>query len=135
MADINDVRKVLYNEFINAWNDRTPINLDNEKFAQPESSPWVRFVVRNRISAQSTLGIPGNRKFLREGAAFVQVFIPVNTGTFEADKLAEAARDILEGRRLSEFLWTVNVDVREVGPDGKWYQVIVEASFTFEKTK
>lgn len=135
MADINDVRKVLYNEFINAWNDRTPINLDNEKFTQPESSPWVRFVVRNRISAQSTLGIPGNRKFLREGAAFVQVFIPVNTGTFEADKLAEAARDILEGRRLSEFLWTVNVDVREVGPDGKWYQVIVEASFTFEKTK
>ena len=134
MATINDVRKLIYNKFITDWADETPYTFDNEKFNQPSSS-WVRLVVRNRISNQETLGPVSGRRFLREGSVLIQIFVPSQRGTGESDRLSRMVRNIFEGERLSSEAWIDNVDIREVGPSTKWYQVNVEAFLTYEETK
>ena len=134
MASINDAKILMYNAFTAGWSGRTPIAFDNEEFTQPDIS-WVRVTVRNRVSNQETLGKRTNRKFLRLGAVFVQVFTPIDEGTAESDELAEAARNIFEGERLSGEVWFTNVETRETGSDGNMYQTLVEALFTYEQIK
>lgn len=135
MLTINAARVLIYDKFITDWNDETPFDLDNESFDEPESEPWVRTVVRNKSSNQDTLGPIGVRKFLRVGAVFTQVFVPINTGTDEADRLAEIIRVMFEGIRLTGGLWFFATDVRELGQVGDYYQIVVESNFNYEQTK
>lgn len=136
MANINEVKNLIYNTFNINWDEpNIPYTKDNSRFETPSSSPWIRLTVRNRISNQETLGKKTNRKFLRSGSIYGQVFVPINTGTSEADRIAQKIRDIFEGERIDESVWITNSDVREVGPDGDWYQFLVESFFTYEETK
>lgn len=135
MADINSARKLIYNRFINQWNDETPFGFDNEEFDPPDNSPWVRLTVRNQVSNQSSLGKKSNRKFIREGSIIVQVFAPIEEGTSELDRLSELIRDMFEGERLSSDVWVNQTDIREVGPDGKFYQYNVESFINYEVVK
>jgi hypothetical protein len=135
MLTINEARVLINDKFITDWDDETPFTLDNAKFDEPESKPWVRTVVRNRVSNQDTLGPIGVRKFLREGSVFTQVFVPIDTGLEEADRLAEIIRAMFEGIRLTGELWFFATDVRELGRIGDYFQVVVESSFNYEQTK
>lgn len=134
MATINDVRKILYNALINSWTENIPIYTDNQRFSVPDTA-WVRISVRNRVSNQETLGPVNLRKFLRQGSVFVQIFVPINEGLAEGDRLARIVRNIFEGTRQSSALWINSSDIREIGPDGDHYQILVESFFTYEETK
>lgn len=133
MDTIDSKRNLIYNTFIAAWGSTTPFALDNEDEAST-SLAWVRLVVRNRVGDQDTLGKPTNRKFLRKGAVFIQVFTPRAEGTEEADTLAEKARDIFEGKRFGD-LWFIAADVTEQGVEGIWFKMLVEIEFTYEEIK
>lgn len=135
MADINSARQLIYNWFIDRWENETPFSFDNEEFDPPGDSPWVRLSVRNRVSNQSSLGRKENRKFIRDGAIIVQVFAPIEKGTDELDRLSELVREIFEGERLSSDVWVNQTDIREVGPDGKYYQYNVESFINYEVIK
>lgn len=135
MATINEARQLIYDKFILDWNDETPFDLDNEDFNEPEDTPWVRTVVRNRLSNQDSLGPVGVRKFLRVGAVFTQIFVPIDTGVEEADRLAELIRVMFEGVRLTGGLWFFATDVRELGPVDDYYQIVIESNFNYEQTK
>jgi len=135
MAGLNDARKAIYDKFVTDWADETIFDFDNEDFEPPNGdTPWVRLVVRNRLGRQESLGAIGQRKFLREAAVIVQVFVPLDKGLSEADRLATKVRDIFEGTRLSG-LWFFTSDIVEIGPDGKFYQYNVECVFNYEQTK
>ena len=138
MSTINEIRVLIYDKFILDWTAEAPLipfSLDNAEFVEPESDAWVRTVVRNIVSNQDSLGPVGIRKFLREGSVFTQVFVPINTGLAEADRLAEIVRVMFEGIRLTGGLWFFATDVRELGRVGDYYQINVESSFNYEQTK
>ncbi|MCH7524012.1 MAG: hypothetical protein IIC74_03115 [Bacteroidetes bacterium] len=135
MPTINEARVLIYDEFISVWNNETPFDLDNKSFTEPESTPWVRTVVRNTISNQDSLGPVGIRKFLRVGSVLTQIFTPIDTGVEESDRLSEIVRGIFEGVRLTGGLWFFATDVRELGRIGDYYQVTVESTFNYEQTK
>ena len=74
--------------------------------------------------------------FMRTGLCFVQVFVPIDQGTRQADTLAQAARAIFEGINLSSnAIRFNNVVLREVGPDDAWYQINLEAAFQYDERK
>lgn len=144
MATLNQAREAIYAAFDTAWttntpnpgDKRTPIALDNEIYRPAENTAYVRLSVRHTGRTQRTLGKPGNRNFGSTGTAFVQVYVPTDTGLKAADILAQAAREVFEGVTLAatgvSFLDCV---VRETGPDGKWFGVVVEATFDYEETR
>jgi hypothetical protein len=134
MPTINEARASIYAKFITDWNEETLYALDNDEFPEPEGIAWVRLTVRSRPTTQETLGVEGNRKFLRTGVVFIQIFVPENSGLSEADRLAELVRNILEGTRFSS-LWFYETQIREQGSDGKFYSILTESLFNYEQTK
>ncbi len=134
-STISQAKEAIIAKFIADWANETPFDLDNAEFIEPEGAAWVRVVVKNLTTKQATMGPTGNRKFLRAGAVFAQIFVPEDTGTFEADRLSEKMRAIFEGIRLNADVWFLESKVREIGSSGKFYQVNVDSIFNYEQTK
>ena len=128
-ASVGTFREALYQAFYDGWADLTPLFFENEAHDE-ELDSWVRFFMRNTFASQDTLGKTGSRSFAREGVVFVQVFTPLNSGLAESDTYAEAAREILEGVTIGG-VHCRGVLTNEIGPTGKWFQVTVEAPFTY----
>lgn len=137
MTTLNEAREAMYQALYSAWSGTTPIQFDNEDYDPPRGGEWARLTVRHQDSGQDTLGAKGNRKYERSGIAWTQVFVPKNTGTARADVLATLARETFEGERLAgTTVYFTDVIVREVGAtDDGWYQVNVEANFTYHETR
>lgn len=127
----------MYLAFTTAWGTLTPVTLDNEEHDNNDGIvPWVRVAIRHNAAGQETLGKVGNRKFMRGGSVFVQVYVLGNEGTSEADTLATTARNVFEGVSLAgTTVRFKDVIVRETGPTDKWYQTVVEAVFEYDETK
>ncbi len=136
MTTPNEAREAVYlrftGTFVGVTADR--IALDNEEFNEPETGNWVRLVVRHGGRAQETLGKPTNRRFRSEATVFVQVYTPTDVGMKTGDLLAKAAANIFEGVSFSGLDFR-EATVNESGPDGRWYQHLVEAVFDYEEIK
>lgn len=135
MTTVNQAREAIYQRFA----DNTSLaaanyTFENEKYDPPDTGQWARLTVRNTGSAQSTLGPTNGRRFRRVGSVFVQLYDEVDQGLLTLDSLARATRGIFEGVSFSGLRFTDGV-IRETGPDGKWYQVVVEVLFDYEETK
>jgi len=128
-------KEAILDLFVTAWGVTTEITLDNETLNNPADN-YVRLTIRHNDAAQETLGAVGNRKFTRLGSAFVQIFTPVDQGSQAADGFVATAMGIFEGVRISgTTVRFKDVIPREIGPDGKWYQVNVQADFEYDETK
>lgn len=139
MVSLLEARRDMYDEFSTEWGATSPVTYDNEAYDPPAGTAWVRFSVRHENSTLEAIGgldDGGFNKYQRVGRAFVQVFTPLNQGTEEADTLAQTARAIFEGTTLTSNAIRFNdVIVREIGPDGPWYQINVEALFQYDERK
>lgn len=139
MVTLVNARETLYQRFVTAWGATSAFTFDNEDFTPPVDTPWVRFSVRHVGSTLELIGgtgAGGFNTYQRIGFALIQVFVPVNDGLREADTLAQAARAIFEGTTLSgNTIRFNNVVIREIGPDGAWYQINVEAAFQYDERK
>lgn len=136
MTTLAQAKEVVYQRFVDNFTGVTlaRITFDNEEFEEPATGDWVRLTVRSRGRAQDTLGKVGNRKFRSAASVFVQVYTAVNTGVKQSDTLAKEAADVFEGVSFSGLDFQ-SAEVRETGPDGRWYQSVVEAEFEYDETK
>lgn len=143
-----EATEALYARFETEWISapgvpRTPYALDNEEFDPPagtdgKGAPWVRFSVRHSTSNQETLGRKDNRKFMRGGRAFIQIFVPPGTGRAVSDDLLEAARSMFEGRAFpGTTIRPKDVITPEFGEveDGRWWASTCEAVFEYDQIK
>ena len=137
MTTLTAANEALAQRFIDTW---TPTGhaytLENEDFKAPNDAPWARFSSRISASSQETLGKEGARKFERSGSCFVQIFVREKTGTKVSKQLAQTVVDGFEGARIAGTTVRFNDAIpRETGPDGKWYQTVVEINFVFDETR
>lgn len=137
MTSLNEARESIYQLFNTGWGTETAIVFDQETFDGADDE-WVRLSVRHLGSTQDTFGTAGNRKFERQGTAFVELFFrpdPVTAQT-EIDRLAQKAKDIFEGNRISGTTLRFNdTPIRELGIVDEWYVVVVDAAFLYNETK
>lgn len=138
MTSLNDARGRIYGAFLAAWSatPATSITFDNEKYDPPAAGDWARLTVRHNARQQESLGGTGSRKFESGGTVFIQCFAPLDTGAARADALAQDAQGIFEGMTLlPEGIRFTSAVVREIGSTDDWYQINVEAEFTYTETK
>lgn len=133
MTTINEAREAIYSRFVTMWGTNSPYTFDNEAYNAP-ASKWVRLSVRQIDAEQHTLGAIGNRKFLRQAAVWLQIFVPLNSGLKDADTLAQAFRTIFEGARFSDLSFR-EVVTNEATPDNQWYRVVAKAFFDYNELK
>ena len=132
---LNTAREAIYQRFM----DNTTLSLSeytfaSEDFKAPTDTQWARLTVNHEAGEQDSIGGLGCRKFLRRGRVLIQLFAPVDQGLRSLDTLAAATRTIFEGSQFSGLYFT-NVDVREIGQDGEWFQFAVDAPFEYQETK
>jgi hypothetical protein len=135
MTTLNEARGIINTAYITGSGlDDAHLDLDNEKFDPPTGDAWARLVVRHAARGQESLGGVGLRKFESVGTAIIQCFAPLESGAAEADTLAQVAMGIFEGKTLSGVRFTAAAPI-EIGPGKDWYQINVEAFFTYTETK
>lgn len=136
MTTVNEAREAIYNMFINTFIGVTAdrIAFDNEEFNAPSSGSWVRLVTRTGTRKQDTLGEQGNRRFRTGAKVFVQVYTDSNTGVQTGDSISRQAADVFDGMSFNSLDFGASV-TRELGPDGKWYQHLVEVDFDYDDIK
>lgn len=135
MTTLNEARDAVYDRFAAQWGVTSVYQLDNQDLRLAEGTVnWARLAVRQTDSNQDTLGPAGSRRFRRSAMAFIQIFVPSNKGTKEGDDLAQTARGVFEGTSFSGLDFTDGM-IREVGPDGKWFQYVVEVKFNYDEIK
>lgn len=137
----------LYQHFLSHWDPGyngapsdqalTAYCFDNEQLS-PET-PWVRFSVRHLDNGQTTLSIPGRRKFERRGRCFIQLFCLPNQGRAQTDELLPSAVNVFEGRPgpAGTTIRFKEVIPRERGlvEQDRWYASTVEAVFEYDELK
>jgi len=98
--------------------------------------PWCRVTIKHNQGEQETLGSPmGGRLFYRDGLLTVQIFAPRGQGLTVGYDLAKVAADAFEGQASANGVWFRTVRLREVGPDGNWFQINVIAEFQYSEAK
>jgi len=127
-----EVRNTIMARYLDAFSGQFTIALDNQ--ISETADKWVRLAVNFETGAQDSLGTAGNRKFLRGGTIFVQVFTPINKGTDDNDDLAVASTNLYDGVRIDD-LWMFNGRIRTVGADGEFYQQNAVIDFQYEDVR
>lgn len=134
-----DAAEAVYSRWTTNWGTTTPYTFDNEDFEPPaptSGTQWARVKVAHTTGAQATMGGAGVRRYDRGITVTIQLFDEVNAGKRTLLTLAQTARNIFEGVRFSGLWETEGVAVRDVGPDGEgWYLMVVEANLQYEETK
>lgn len=132
---LNTAREAIYQRFVdNTTLASSAYTFTSENFKAPADTAWARLTVNHEAGEQDSLGKTGDRKYLRRGRVLVQLFGPVDQGLRALDLLADATRDIFEGTQFSG-LYFISADVREIGQDGEWFQLVVDAPFDYHETK
>jgi len=109
-----------------------PFVFDNKKFVEPATlTPWCRVSLAYTDSTQHTLGVPQNRLYRREVAAWVRVYVPLDDGLARALGYADKAKDIFEGASFDEISGTGAAKIVPLGTDGRWYEVAVIIPLTY----
>lgn len=137
MVNFEAAREAVYQLWLANWT-ATPAGdwtFAGEVYDPPPDRPWARLTVRNRTGGGQTLGGAGERRFIRQAAIFVNVFVPINSGEGALDPLIQAVCDAFEAKSFGQ-LRTFAADPRETGPDrGIWNTAVVEIPFDFHETK
>lgn len=132
---LSDAVEIVKQRWATAWGATTTYTFDNEAFdSEALTAAWVRLAVRHFPLGQRSIGDVGNRKFDRGGSVLMQIFSPRDAGLDAAYTLAETARSAFEGKSFGG-VWCYAAEVREIGPDGRWYQLNVEVPFRYEEVK
>lgn len=147
----SEARDAMFSRFYTDWQALAPAQNDgtlpavdwqgdDEGFAPDNSQPWARAVILHGPSSQDVLGAAGaGRSFERNGSVVIQIFAPLSRGQglTQAEALAIIAQNAFEGKTAGAggCIWFRNVSINEVGPDGGWFQINVNADFLYPETK
>jgi hypothetical protein len=103
----------------------------------PQDDTWFRVSIKHDKSGQASLsGDTGKRRWRRNGWLNIQVFVPYGAGGLNrAMELACILRDAIQGTSTASDVWFRDVEAKEVGPDGNWYNATASARFTYDEVK
>jgi hypothetical protein len=129
----SQAKAALETAFRLGWGSTTPIAWGNTTPPMPDG-PWVRFTtIHGESRLRSWSGTTAN--YDRRGICFVQIFVPLGTGTRLASDLALQAMDILEGKTFG-LLETGTASMLEVGQgDDAKDQTQVRVTFWYDEQK
>lgn len=129
----SEAKALLETAFKNGWGSRTPIAWGNTTPPMPDSH-WVRFtIIHGDSKLRSWSGTTMN--YERHGICFVQIFVPLGSGTRAASDLSHEVLNILEGKKFGT-LETGTGSLLEVGQgDDAKDQTQVRISFSYDEQR
>lgn len=135
-STFSELRDAIQGLVLPAWNTATNnavLNYDNIDGPRSQATVWGRLTIRSTGGTRASLG--NNARFRRFGIAYIQIFVPRDTGMETADAIAEAMVDVFENAGEVGNVWFRDVAMREIGldKDSAFHQMNVEAPYTFDR--
>lgn len=142
-----NIEDVLTGCFLSQWNNRTPVILKNQQqtVIPADADAWVRFSVLRTANKQRSMGIVGNRRFVRVGRIFVQVYVRSGEVTELLNELCYAVVNMYE--TFCEYPEIRILQIRQedepdgatptakVTADGAWFGTTINIQFAFDEVK
>ncbi len=142
-----NIEDVLTGCFLSQWNNRTPVILKNQQqtVIPADADAWVRFSVLRTANRQRSMGIVGNRRFVRIGRIFVQVYVRSGEVTELLNELCYAVVNMYE--TFCEYPEIRILQIRQedepdgatptakVTADGAWFGTLINIQFAFDEIK
>lgn len=111
-------------------------DVDGDDIPTDTSSPWARITVKHDKGQQTALcGADGSKRFTRTGVIIIQIFTPSGEGLSSSDTSVKIIQDAFEGKKSTNGVWFRDVDYKEIGPSGDYYQVNVIIQFEYDEIK
>ena len=128
------VHSAIRERFRVEWGSTTAVQMPKVAFVPPDNVPWVRLVIDDAASNWASFGDPGNNTERNFGQVTTQIFALTGDGEGEALELADQAKAVFRAWRdvASGVRFLVPPYARQIGDDGKWYQINVVAPFQFD---
>lgn len=110
-----------------------PTEPDVTPHPRDTAEPWARVTVRHATGKAASLG---NRRFVRTGTVWVQIFVPFTDGEAWtiAQRLAQVAQNAYEGQQVGGVLFP-SVATPERGRDGSFWRHDCVATFEYHEIK
>lgn len=142
-----NIEDVLTGHFLTSWGSRTPVILKNQQqtVIPADADAWVRFSVLRTANRQRSMGIVGNRRFVRVGRIFVQVYVRSGEVTELLNELCYAVVNMYE--TFCEYPEIRILQIRQedepdgatptakVTADGAWFGTTINIQFAFDEVK
>lgn len=112
---------------------------DNVKGAKPgegtngNALPWIRLALRHNLGEQDTMGRLGARRYLAGGTFTAQIFTPFGDGHTQGYAIAEVVKAALRAASPHSTVWFFDIVVSEIGEDGPWFNINVDATFRYQE--
>jgi len=119
--------------FETQWAAATPTQYPNVEFTIPDES-WVRLNIASAAAEWAGMGDPGNNPERNFGQVTMQIFVASGEGEGVSLGLADTVKGVFRSWRdaASGVRFEVPPYARQIGIDGKWYQINVVAPFQFD---
>lgn len=141
-----NIEDVLTRCFIERWADKTPVILKN---AVPQEMPssveaWVYFTVYKNASRQDSFGGVNNRRFVRIGRIFVEVFVKAGVITSLMNELSTDVVNMYEDGSWSpmRMVYISQHDLPDgahrrasITGDGRWFGTQINIQWAFDEVK
>ncbi len=130
-----------------AAGETAPIAVPNPKRNQEiqkvddngDSISWLYLEIADAGSVQQGIGRPGDQLWVYDGLISIHVFVPLQTGSGDARRLAVKAGDIFRARRFYADVpgyeirtWAPRIDGGGDGSeDGQWFRVSAIIPFEY----
>lgn len=132
-----DERSAIEKRFADNWTGTTAakVRYENAPFNQPKTGAWVALTIRDGIAQQASISSQPLNRY--PGIVVIDIFVPENTGTDEARRLAELAAAIFRNVQFSagsSGTITCRVPyVTTIGARDGWFQLAVTVNFYRDK--
>lgn len=127
MTSAETIRQQIMGELTTNWGSTTPIAVPNYNFTPDPNVAFIRPTVRMADSEAMEIGPTGLG--MRHGVLFIQIFVPVNTGTATALGYADTIEGYFDWTVLNNNIIFERAATKEIGPDENFYQVNVTVPF------
>lgn len=140
-ATVAVARNEMMATFKTAWDassvsQNVPVLYPDVSGDPPTSGAWTRVTVIHDSGEQATLAShQGLRRYHRTGTIVVQLFTPAGGGQVSSDALCKVVTDAFEGVTTASGVIFRNVIQKEIGQDGAWFQVNVQAGFEYDEVR
>ena len=141
-----NVEDMLTSCFLKRWDSRTPVILRNSVQQELANNveAWVNFTVSVNGSRQDSFGGVGNRRFVRAGRIFAEVFVKAGTITGLQNSLVSSIIDMYEDgswspmriRQITQHDLPDGAHRRaSITGDGRWFGTQVNIQWSFDEVK
>lgn len=119
---------------VGAWALQPLIAMPGVEFSPPDNEPWIRVDIQDAGAKWASIGDPGNNIARNVGQVTMQIFTLSGEGEGAALEIADLALGVF--RSWSDPATGLRFEVppyaRQIGTNGKWYQINVVAPFRFD---